>query len=240
MSDTFVLRILRAEPGARARWVQGEVELDEGATLLDALELLRERGGPFTGLAFRAACRHGACGECSVEANGRGALSCMKTLGALAGRRRRVTVEPLRGLPVLRDLVVDRARFFAAFQSVRPWLVPAPALPTRENLMTPAELAAMRGADACILCGICAAACPVVQPHGAFSGPAAMLKLLGRANDPRDADSADRIARSRASSGAYRCHGALSCSEVCPRDLDPASAIVALRVARERPAPGRP
>jgi succinate dehydrogenase / fumarate reductase, iron-sulfur subunit len=228
------LRIRRAERGEPPRWVHVELELPASATLLDALDWARERGGPCTGLAYRAACRHGACGECSVSVDGRGRLSCVVTLGALTDAAHPITVEPLAGLPVLRDLVVDRTRFFDAFRSVRPWLMAPEELPDHELPMTPAELSDLGGADACILCGICAASCPVVTTHGAFRGPAAMLKLLGRANDPRDVDRKGRLEDARGEGGAFRCRGSLRCTESCPRGLDPAQAVATLRRARPR------
>lgn len=230
----FSLRVRRTERGRPSRWVIGEVDLPGSATLLDALDLVRERGGACTGLAFRAACRHGACGECSMSVDGRGRLACVVTLGALSSGTRPISVEPLPGLPVLRDLVVDRTRFFDAFRGVRPWLIGPVEQPDHELPMSPDELSRLGGADACILCGICAASCPVVTAHGAFRGPAAMLKLLGRVRDPRDVDRAGRVADARGEGGAYRCRGSLRCTESCPRGLDPAQAVVALRRAEPR------
>lgn len=233
----YLLRVLRQEPHERARWVWGEVELAPSATVLDALERLREREGDCLGLAYRAACRHGACGECSVQVNGRGVLSCMTTLGSVCSGHQRVEVQPLAGLPVLRDLVVDRSRFFTALREVRPWLAraadatPEPT-PASELPMTPEQLHTMQGADACILCGICASACPVTTARGAFAGPAAMLKLYGRLRDPRDEDPRGRLALAHGPLGAYRCRGALECTASCPRGLDPAQAIASLRIAR--------
>ena len=220
---------LRRSEGATARWEEHALEVPSTTTLLDALTALRATSAP--GLAFRAACRHGACGDCAVVVNGTGVLACVALVGDLA-RRSRLVVEPLHHMRVLRDLVVDRERFFQAVAGARPWLEGASAPPEREHRVLPDVLARMRGADACILCGICASACPVVHPHDGFVGPAPFLRTLGRVVDPRDRAARDRLDAARGLFGVARCRSALACSAQCPRELDPAAALVDLKRKR--------
>ena len=65
-------------------------------------------------LTFRRSCAHGICGSDAMLINGRNALAC-KVLVADVGPK--VTIEPIRGLPVLKDLIVDMEPFFDGYKS---------------------------------------------------------------------------------------------------------------------------
>lgn len=232
MSQAISFRIKRGSGDQRSHWETHELAVADSTTLLDALLALRASSVP--GLTFRAACRHGACGDCAMVANGTGVLACVSLVGPLGGTRRIVRVEPLRGMPVLRDLVVDRSRLFDALSASRPWLERSSPDPAREHAVAPEVLDRMHGADACILCGICMSACPVVQPRGAFPGPAPFLKTAGRVVDPRDDSGPRRLRQAHGLFGVARCRSALACSAQCPRELDPAGAIVDLKLRSPR------
>lgn len=237
---SITLRVLRGEGGSSRRLVSYELDAGEAKTVLGALGALKAEKAP--DLAFRAACRHGVCGECAVRIQGRPALACVTRIAEVADSHHRVTVEPLAGLPVVRDLVVDRSAFWAAYRTAKPWLVRDAVAPSRETLVRPDEVEALLGADRCIHCAACVSACPVASPLGAFAGPHALLHLHARAVDPRDTAIAERLDAAEASLGAYRCHGAFACIDACPKGIEPVSAVYALRkltarrdeVARER------
>ncbi len=221
----IVLR--RREPNAAPRLERHRVEVEPFDTVLTVLERLRATTA--VGLAFRGACRHGMCGECGVQVDGAGVLACVTRVDPIAGRRRRLSIEPLRGLPVVRDLVVDRSAFFDSYRAAKPWLEPRAEVPEREHLVTPSMLARQRRADECVMCGICHAACPAVTRGGGFVGPAALLKSFARAVDERDGATEERLAWASSGDKAYRCHGAFACLDACPKGLDPADAIFELR-----------
>lgn len=86
-------------------------------------------------------------------------------------------LRPLRGLPVIRDLVVDMTSFFRQYHSVRPYLVNETPAPERERLQTPAERDQLDGLYECILCACCSTACPSFWWNpDRFAGPAALLQ----------------------------------------------------------------
>jgi succinate dehydrogenase/fumarate reductase iron-sulfur protein len=223
----ITIRILRGEGRSPGRLASFDVEVDETTTVLGVLCALKAENAP--DLAFRAACRHGVCGECAMRIQGQPALACVTRIAGVSDRRGRVTVEPLANLPVVRDLVVDRSGFWSAYRSAKPWLVRDAGAPGREHLVLPEEVDALLGADRCVHCAACVSACPVASPLGAFAGPHALLHLHARAVDPRDTAIAERLDTADACLGAYRCHGAFACLGACPKDIEPVSAIYALR-----------
>jgi succinate dehydrogenase/fumarate reductase iron-sulfur protein len=225
------VRIRRHDPERPQLAAETEhaVEITPAKTLLAALLEIQAKQDPT--LSFRASCRHGACGSCTVEINGRPRLACTRLLRAEVDRHGRVIVGPLPGVRVLRDLVVDFAPFWKAYRDAKPWLVrdEKPA-PPREFRVRPDEVAAFEGADACILCGACWSACPVTRA-GRFDGPHALLKTHLRVADPRDLAPAERLRGVADDFGAYRCHGVLACAAVCPKGIDVSEAVFALRAS---------
>src|SRR5690606_2496819 len=86
--------------------------------LLDALNQIKwDQDGTLT---YRRSCAHGVCGSDAMRVNGRNRLACtmlMKDLG------KKVTIEPLMGYEVVKDLVVDMEKFFDAYKSIKPYLI---------------------------------------------------------------------------------------------------------------------
>lgn len=210
------------------------VEVTPEKTVLGAL--LEIQGEQDTTLSFRASCRHGACGSCTVEINGRPRLACTRLLASEVDKRGQVEVGPLPGLAVKRDLVVDLGPFWRSYREARPWLVrrEKPA-PRREFRVRPEDVEAFEGADACILCAACWSACPVTRA-GRFDGPHALLKTHLRVTDPRDEEPRERLRGVADDFGAFRCHGVLACASVCPKGIDVSEAVFALRASMSHAA----
>jgi fumarate reductase iron-sulfur subunit len=220
-------RVARRHGAGRPRYAVYEVPEGARMTVLDALLHIHRRLD--RGLAFRYACRAGMCGTCGVTVNGVPRLACSTRLSAVPGGA--VTVEPLRHLPVIQDLVVDMAPFFDAWRAVQPQFVPAaPGTEPRASLGpdSPERRLIDRHRE-CISCGICYAACDVVGMHPGFLGPAAMTRALCLVADSRGAGRDERLRVLDAAGGCWRCHAHNTCAEVCPKGLDPAAAIAELK-----------
>ena len=225
---TIEIRILRWKPGAiePARFESFRVRAEEGATVLDALERIRREQDP--GLMYRHSCHHSSCGTCACRVNGVERLACtarLRDLGAGA-----VTLEPLRGFPVVADLVVDARGFFTdidpAWDCLRPADPPAGAAAGAGGPI-PVFQQLVRFED-CIECGACVSACPVDKAQPGFMGPAA----LAAANAQRRKHPADEpalLALAGSERGEARCERALRCSQVCPTGVYPARHIMELR-----------
>lgn len=229
-SGTVQLRIRRSEPGyAGVRWETFEVPLEDRATVLDALFfVLRERD---RSLAFRCACRAAMCGSCAIVVNGSERLACKTALAEVANGRP-VRVEPLRNLPVVKDLVVDVDPLFDKYAAIAPWLhidsrVHEPAvIPASDQRRT--EIS--EGLD-CISCGACYSACPMVAADPDYLGPMQLLRAFNVLADEREESVAaePRLEEVFGRHGVWRCHGIGECTRVCPKGLNPALAIRRLK-----------
>jgi succinate dehydrogenase / fumarate reductase iron-sulfur subunit len=222
------LRIRRSEPGhSSVRWETFEVPLEDRATVLDALFfVLRERD---RSLAFRCACRAAMCGSCAMLVNGSERLACTTALAEVANGRP-VRVEPLRNLPVVKDLVVDIDPLFDKYAAISPWLRIDPGV--QEPAVIPAadkrRMQISEGLD-CISCGACYSACPMVAADPDYLGPMQLLRAFNVLADGRGQPSEPATQEVFGHHGVWRCHGISECTRVCPKGLNPALAIRRLK-----------
>ena len=223
------LRIQRFNPDKDKKpYMQSFIlPLESGMTILDALQKIKvELDGTLT---FRRSCRHAICGSCAMNVNGVNMLVCNRPVKAMRDRKGEITIRPLPYLPVIKDLVVDRAIFWEHYRQVRPWLIPPDADPEREYRVSPAEVAALRDAEKCIMCGACFSACQVVITNKHYLGPHALLKAFLRVLDPRDCAPGERLEGLGGVDGVFRCRTITNCIDACPKGLDPTRAIETLR-----------
>jgi succinate dehydrogenase / fumarate reductase iron-sulfur subunit len=204
-------------------------EIDtEGKDLmvLDVLELLKAKDSSLT---YRRSCREGVCGSDGMNMNGTNGLACITPLSECV-RGNKLVLRPLPGLPVIRDLIVDMAQFYAQYEKVQPYLqnnLPAPAI---ERLQTPEQRAKLDGLYECILCACCSTACPSFWWNpDKFIGPAGLLQAYRFLADSRDTAQAERLAKLDDPFSLFRCHGIQNCVAVCPKGLNPTRAIGHIR-----------
>lgn len=219
--------IYRYDPDSAAPPRQQEYVLEvdtETVMLLDALLLLKRQDDS---LSFRRSCREGVCGSDAMNINGRNGLACITPLQGLA---QPITLRPLPGMPVIRDLVVDLSQFYRQYQAVKPWLINHDPQPEIERLQSPAERARLDGLYECILCACCTTACPSFwwNPER-FLGPAALLQSWRFLADSRDQASGERLDDLEDPYKLFRCHSIMNCVDVCPKGLNPTAAIGHIR-----------
>jgi len=205
------------------------VPYTRGMTVLEALHYVKEKIDPT--LSYRYSCRMGICGSCAMTINGVPMLACETQVSQLDSDT--VTVEPLRNFPVVRDLVTDMDRFFAAHRSVKPYLIRRDVgyqeSSEREYLQTDEERLNYLQFSYCIMCGLCDAACPIFSADQRFLGPQALAQSYRYMADRRDEGFEDRVNDVDHSHGCWRCHLAGSCSVVCPKGVDPELGIQLLK-----------
>ncbi|MGQ9714216.1 MAG: succinate dehydrogenase/fumarate reductase iron-sulfur subunit [Anaerolineae bacterium] len=220
------LRVFRYKPEAvdPPRYDTFHLQVRPRHTVLDLLEMVRLDHDP--SLTFRHSCHHAACGTCAMRINGRERLACVTTVHDLLKERPGlITVEPLRNLPLVSDLVVDMTPFFARWAQVAPPLVRSaePVAPGAEPAIPPTRY------ENCLECAACLSACPVMASDPLYLGPAALAAAQRVLEEPRDADPAQAHAAADHDHGCWRCHIALECSEVCPSTVEPGERILRLR-----------
>jgi fumarate reductase iron-sulfur subunit len=220
--DIEVLRY-RPEQEAEPAWQRYTVPYRDDLSVLQALQHIKD---DLDGsLSFRWSCRMAICGSCGMMVNGKPALSCQTFVRDLLPGP--IRVEALAHFPIERDLVVDAAGFIRKLEGIKPYLIPKQprTLAEGEYLQTPAELARIEQFSSCINCMLCYAACPQFGLDPDFTGPG-VLALLHRYNDDsRDGGRAQRMAVLNAEEGVWSCTAVGYCSEVCPKQVDPANAV---------------
>jgi len=234
MPVDVTLRIKRFDPDQdrRPHWETYRVQVEESDRVLDALHEVRWRHDG--SLAFRRSCAHGVCGSDAMVINGQNRLACVLLIRDVGED---ITIEPMRGLPVRKDLVVDMRQFFDQYRSVQPWLKAAPPAGDRERLQSPADRARYDDTTKCILCAACTTSCPVFWANDRFVGPAALVQAHRFVFDSRDEAAQERLQALEGGPGVYRCRTAFNCTDACPRGIKVTHAIEELKRAAIRDNP---
>jgi succinate dehydrogenase iron-sulfur subunit len=224
------LRLLRFNPesDAEPHFEEYAIEADPMDRLLDCLHEIKWRHD--SSLALRRSCAHGICGSDAMLINGVNALACKVLIKDL---KQPITVEPLRGLPLIKDLVVDMEPFFDSYRAVMPWLITDEdeAEPERERLQTPAERERFDDTTKCILCAACTTSCPIFWSDEQYVGPAAIVNAHRFIFDSRDRGGVERLEILSSRNGAFKCRTAFNCTDACPRGIKVTKAIQEVKQA---------
>lgn len=217
------LKIFRYNPedNQKKHYDTFTVEAEPTDRVLDVLE--RIKGNQDGTLAFRRSCAHGVCGSDAVRINGVNRLACKVLIKDLKSRK--VVIEPILGLPIEKDLVVDMEPFFDHYRSVMPYFVNDDPPPKKERLQSPEERERFDDTTKCILCAACTTSCPSFWANGEYVGPAAIVNAHRFIFDNRDQAAAQRLEILNDQFGVYRCHTIYNCTDACPRDIQITQAI---------------
>ncbi len=226
MGSEVTFRIKRFD-GEKSYWQTFKVPVYRGMTVLEGLYYIKEN---YDGtLAFRASCRMSVCGSCAIKINGKPRLACETQILSLGSSN--IDIEPLDNFKVIKDLITDFEGFFKKHEHVKPYIIRKDdnyENPT-EILQTPEQLYAYYDFTLCIKCGACYSVCPAAARED-YLGPAAITAAYRFNADSRDGGSEIRYALVCGDNGVWRCHFAAECSEVCPKQIDPAKAVQKMRV----------
>ena len=198
-----------------------EIELDGSERmLLDAIMKLKAHD---PSISFRKSCREGVCGSDAMNINGKNGLACLTNMHTLPDV---ITLKPLPGLPVVRDLIVDMTQFFKQYNSIKPYLINDNVPPEKERLQSPEERDELNGLYECILCAACSTSCPSFWWNpDKFVGPAGLLQAYRFIADSRDQATGARLDNLEDPYRLFRCYTIMNCVDVCPKGLNPTRAI---------------
>ena len=217
------LRIQRFDPerDTAPRWEEYRLDVDPMARVLDLLHMVKWEQD--ASLTFRRSCGHGICGSDAMLINGRNRLACKIRVDQLG---KKISVSPLPGLPVVKDLVVDMEGFFAKYRSVSPFLINDDPAPEKERRQSPRQRAVFDDTTKCILCGACTSSCPSYWARPGYVGPAAIVNAHRFIFDSRDQGAEERLEILSDRDGVWRCRTIFNCVDACPRGINITRAIL--------------
>ena len=222
-NNTMQFKIFRYNPEVDQKPYVQEYTLDNvtpDMMLLDALNQLKEQDPT---LGFRRSCGEGVCGSDGMNINGVNGLACITSLMDL---NTPVEINPLPGLPVIRDLIIDMEQFYKQYRAVKPYLTRIEPLPEAEIKQSPEDRDKLDGLYECVLCACCSTSCPSFWWNpDKFLGPAALLQAGRFLQDSRDQMQEERLEALDGPFKLFRCHTIMNCVQVCPKDLNPTKAI---------------
>ncbi len=229
MQVQFKVKRFNPEKDPKPYWGEYTVEVDSTDRVLDGLDYIKWNLD--SSLALRRSCAHGICGSDALVVNGRNRLACKFLMKQALKESKVITVEPLRGFPVIKDLVVDMEGFFAKYRSVKPYLINHDPEPEKERYQSAEQHARFDFTTPCILCAACTTSCPTFWADKEYVGPAAIVQAHRFIFDSRDQGAEERLAILSDSGGVFTCRSIFNCVEACPRGIDVTRAIYEVRQA---------
>ncbi|MBN1310489.1 MAG: succinate dehydrogenase iron-sulfur subunit [Anaerolineae bacterium] len=222
------LRIRRFNPEVDQESYWAEYDLKDVQPVDRVLDLLEHVKGHIDGtLGLRRSCGHGICGSDAMRINGQNMLACKVLVRNLVqGDKGTIQVEPMLGLPVIKDLIVDMEPFFEHYRAVVPYFINDDPAPERERLQRPAERERFDEGTKCILCAACTTSCPSFWADRTYIGPAAIVQAHRFIFDGRDTAGDSRLAILASEKGVWRCRTIFNCTMACPREI-PVTQLIA-------------
>ena len=224
------LRVLRFDPenDDSSHFETYKVQAQPMDRLLDCLHKIKWEID--SSLALRRSCAHGICGSDAMVINGVNMLACKVLVKDL---KQPIKVEPIRGLPLIKDLIVDMEPFFAGYRAVKPWLISDPdeKEPERERLQSPEDRERFDDTTKCILCAACTTSCPIYWADREYVGPAAIVNAHRFIFDSRDSGARERLEILSQKGGVFKCRTVFNCTAACPRGIKVTRAIQEVKQA---------
>jgi succinate dehydrogenase / fumarate reductase iron-sulfur subunit len=219
-SFTFKIQRFNPDKDKRPHYEEYSVDLESTDRVLDGLNEIKWRQDGT--LTYRRSCAHGVCGSDAMRINGRNRLACKLLVKDLPSQ---VTIDPMLGFTIIKDLVVDLEPFFEKYRSIAPYLINDTPPPESERLQSPEDRARYDDGTKCILCAACTTSCPPFWANKEFVGPAAIVNAHRFIFDSRDEGADERLAVLNTRNGVWRCRTVFNCTDACPRDIEITRAI---------------
>ena len=209
-------------------FVEYLVPRNPNQTVLDVVTYIQRKLDPT--LSYRFACRVGMCGSCAMTVNGVARWTCRTHVSQIV-EGDSLEIAPLNNLPVIKDLATDMREFFNKWKGAVGFFK---GDKTRHDDFAKVEPESIERQLAnagieCIGCGVCYSSCEVVEKRANYLGPAALNRAWTLTNDIRDVQQLDRLRAVAGDEGCHACHTQGSCTERCPKKLEPTASIAGLK-----------
>lgn len=236
MDRKYILKVYRGHPG-KQYWEEFELEIIPLANVISSLMEIRRnpvnrQGEKVEPVVWEDGCLEEVCGSCSMLVNGYPRQACTALIEPIIAQsgNRTITLAPLSKFPLVRDLIVDRSRMFENLKKVHAWIDvdsthdrgPGPKI-------SPEKQKVMYSLSTCMTCGCCSEACPQVNAHSKFMGPAPISQVrLFNANPLGKTQKALRLRPMMEEGGISDCGNNQNCVQVCPKDIPLTDSIAAI------------
>ena len=236
MVDTYILKIFRGNPG-KQYWEEFELTLSPMANVISGLMEIQKnpvnrQGERVTPVVWEQGCLEEVCGSCSMLINGKPRQACTGLIAPIVNKTKNstITLAPLTKFPLIRDLIVDRSRMFENLKKVHAWIDADGAYDRGPGPKMSQKTQQLRYLlSTCMTCGCCTEACPQINAHSKFIGPAAIAQVQLFNKHPTGAMNADlRLHVLMEEGGISDCGNAQNCVRVCPKNIPLTDAIAAM------------
>jgi succinate dehydrogenase / fumarate reductase iron-sulfur subunit len=224
MQVQFKVKRFNPEKDPKPYWGEYNVEVEATDRVLDALNYIKWKIDG--SLSYRRSCAHGICGSDALVINGRNRLACKLLMKQAMKESKVITVEALRGFPLIKDLVVDMEGFFAKYRSIKPFLINYDPEPEKERFQSPEDRERFDDTTKCILCAACTTSCPSFWAKPEYVGPAAIVNAHRFIFDSRYDHAEERLEILADKDGVWRCRTIFNCTDACPRGIHITQAIL--------------
>jgi succinate dehydrogenase / fumarate reductase iron-sulfur subunit len=209
------------------------IPVERGITVLRALNYIKEHID--ASISFRAFCQAGICGSCAMRINGLSQLACTAQVWEVLAKSREealIRIEPLRNLPLIKDLIVDMDPLVNKMKRYSNWVdstMPEASMGKKEFLISEGEFLRYDKATDCILCASCVSECTILRANKEYVSPAVLLKSYRMNVDSRDAIHGQRLAELVKDNGVWDCTHCYRCQESCVKTIPIMDAIHGIR-----------
>lgn len=227
MAETYILKILRGQPGNQY-WEEFELELVPMGNVISSLMEIQKspinrEGKRVEPVVWESGCLEEVCGSCSMLVNGYPRQACTALIKKIIEETgdRTITLAPFTKFPLVRDLIVDRSVMFENLKKVHAWIDvdgthnqgPGPKI-------SPEKQQIMYSLSTCMTCGCCSESCPQINSHSKFLGPAVFSQVrLFNDNPIGQTQKAHRLRPLMEEGGIGDCGNAQNCVRVCPKGV---------------------
>lgn len=236
MKDTYKLRIYRGT-NQKQYWEEFLLPLRAQENVISGLMEIQKNpinafGVKVTPVAWESGCLEEVCGSCSMLINGKPRQACTALIENLLkdSKRNYITLAPFTKFPLVRDLVVDRSNMFDNLKKIHAWIdVEQSKGEEFGPKISQAKQEVMYSLSTCMTCGCCSEACPQINKHSKFIGPAAISQArLFNAHPTGKLERQLRLRPLEEEGGISDCGNAQNCVEVCPKNIPLTDSIAAI------------